>query len=217
MRFVSHILDVLFPPKCVFCRRILQKGEDGVCARCMQGVRPLPGGGALTGDFFSLCVAALPYKGKVREAILRFKFKEDLSHVSLFGRYIADCVRENLSGRYDLISWVPLSRQRLKKRGFDQAMLLAMAAALELSDVAAETLLKPVDAPAQSGIEGGAEKRRANISGAYEVADPELVRGRRVLLIDDIVTTGSTLSECARMLLMAGAESVCCAALAKSD
>ena len=127
---------------------------------------------------------------------------------------MAGCVRERLAGRYDLISWVPLSSERLRERGYDQAMLIAMAAALELDDVAVETLKKVVNVAPQSGT-GSAEQRRANISGAFECADAELVRGRRILLIDDIITTGATVSECARVLGLAGAESVVCAAVAR--
>ena len=128
-------------------------------------------------------------------------------------RLIAESVRECLTGKYDLISWVPLSEKRLRERGYDQAMLLALAAALELDDVAVETLRKNRNTAPQSGTES-ADERRANISGAYEVIDSELVRGKRILLIDDIITTGSTLSECARTLMLAGAEGVVCAAVA---
>ena len=92
-------------------------------------------------------------------------------------------------------------------------MLLAMSAALALEDVAVETLEKHVDVPAQSGM-GGPAQRRANISGSYRAIDPELVAGKRILLIDDIVTTGSTLSECARILRSAGAAKVTCVTLA---
>ena len=93
-------------------------------------------------------------------------------------------------------------------------MLLAQAAALELQDVAVSTLDKVRNAEKQSGV-GSAEKRRANISGAYRVADAELIQGRRILLIDDIVTTGATLSECARTLLEGGASQVVCATVAR--
>ena len=92
-------------------------------------------------------------------------------------------------------------------------MLLACAAALELDSVAVETLRKDVEAEAQSTM-GGKDQRKANISGAYSAADHELIAEKRILLIDDIVTTGSTLSECAKTLLLAGADSVVCAALA---
>lgn len=93
-------------------------------------------------------------------------------------------------------------------------MLIALSAALALDDVAVETLRKTRNAAPQSGT-GSAAERRANISGAYEIIDPELVQGKHVLLIDDIITTGSTVSECARMLGLAGAESVVCASVAR--
>lgn len=127
---------------------------------------------------------------------------------------MAKTVREQLKGKYDLITWVPLSERREKKRGYDQAMLLAMALAVELDDVAIETLRKTQDIPAQSGIDNK-EKRQANVIGVYEVVDAELITGQKVLIIDDIITTGSTLSECARILRMAGADSVVCATIAK--
>ena len=82
--------------------------------------------------------------------------------------------------------------------------------------MAAETLCKVRDTEAQSGLGKNDASRRANVLSAYQVTDPALVEGRRVLLIDDIVTTGSTLSECARVLRTAGATDVVCAALARS-
>ena len=210
----TGLMDVLFPPKCAFCRKVLGAKESGVCAACAATLPYTRDGGRQRFDFVDACVSPLYYEGKVRDALLRYKFDGVIFYVTIFGALTARCVGEELSGSYDMISWVPLSRPRLRQRGYDQAMLMAMAAALELGDVAVETLHKVADAPPQSGT-GGAPERRANISGAYEAADEELVRGRRILLIDDIVTTGSTFSECARTLGMAGAESVVCAALAR--
>ena len=215
MGLISAILDILFPPRCVFCRSFLKNGEKEICAECVEHLPYTTGGGEKTGDFFTVCVAPLYYADKVRESILRFKFHGATAYSKTYGKLLADCIRENLSGRYDLISWVPLSSKRLKERGYDQSMLLAMAAALELGDVAVCTLDKMRDVEKQS-IVGSAEKRRANISGAYRAADPELVQGKRILLIDDIVTTGSTLSECARTLREAGADEVLCTAVART-
>ena len=146
---------------------------------------------------------------------MRFKFKGATSYAGAYGKILAASIRQNLTGKYDLITWVPLGAKRRAERTYDQAGLLAMAVALELSDVAVETLKKK-DKPAQSSIIG-AEKRKANILGAYTVKDAELVAGKRVLLIDDVITTGSTLSECARTLLMAGAEDVVCATIARTE
>lgn len=212
MRF---LLDLLFPPKCTFCGKFLKTGESEICAKCRKDLPYTQGEKAKTkGDFFTVCVSPLYYQGDVRASIHRFKFKGRSNYAAAYGKLVAQCIQDHLAGRYDLISWVPLSAGRLKKRGYDQAMLLCMAAALELSDVGVETLRKQKEVPAQSGM-GAPEKRRANISGAYEVVDPELVAGRRILLIDDVITSASTLSECAKTLLMAGAEEVLCATLAK--
>jgi len=138
------------------------------------------------------------------------------AYADVYGRLLADCIRECPDIKYDIITWVPLSSKRERTRGYDQAMLLALATALELGDVAAETLIKPHDVQAQSEL-GGKEERSANISGAYVAMDPELVEGKRVLLIDDVITTGSTLSECARVLLSAGAVGIVCATLARGE
>lgn len=187
-----------------------------MCAECERNLPYTPPSERAGTDFVAACVAPLKYEGTVREALHRYKFQGVTAYAGVFGRLAAGCIAERLSGEYDLISWVPLSSQRLRERGYDQAMLIAMAAALELGDVAVETLRKRKDVAPQSAT-GSIEKRRANISGAYEVIDPELVEGRRILLIDDIVTTGATVSECARTLGLAGAESVVCAALARVD
>ena len=213
-KLVDGILDTLFPPKCAFCRRPLRRGESGMCGECAAGLPRRSQPREPGPDFVEAVAAPLEYKDNVRAALLRYKFSGLTAYAGIFGRLVADCVRENLAGEYDLISWVPLSDERLRERGYDQAMLIAMAAALELGDVAAETLRKTRNAAPQSET-GSSEERRVNIAGAYEVIDPELVEGRRILLIDDIITTGSTVSECARTLGLAGAESVVCAAAAK--
>ena len=210
------LLDLLFPPKCVFCGKVLDSGEDGLCARCQRDLPWLADGEAeLTGEFFSLCTAPLRYQDKVRDSIRRYKFNGRRGYHKLYGKLVAQCVHDHLAGRYDLITWVPLSSQRKKERGYDQAFLLASAAALELGEVAVETLRKERHTAAQSGLTEAAQ-RRANVLGAYTPVDPELVAGKRVLLIDDVVTTGSTLSECARTLRTMGAADVVCAALARA-
>ena len=216
MGIFSSIMDVLFPPRCVFCRKVVKSDEPSVCADCRSSLPFISGSAAETkGDFFDVCYSPLRYEGSVRSAVHRFKFKNAVGYADCFGELLADCIRENLAGRYDMISWVPLSEKRRKTRGYDQAFLLAQAAALSLDDIAVELLVRHTDAAAQSTLSDRSE-RRANVMGVYAVADPELVADKRILLIDDAVTTGATLSECARTLLIAGAQSVVCASLAKA-
>ena len=129
---------------------------------------------------------------------------------------MARCAAERFSGAFDVVTWVPVSRRRLRSRGYDQARLLAESAC-RLWEVRPEQLLQKItDNPAQSGLKEEAA-RRANVLGVYEAAEPERIQGCRILLVDDICTTGATLAECARMLRDAGAADVMCvcAALAR--
>ena len=123
----------------------------------------------------------------------------------------AETARELLDG----LDPEELDRARRRERGYDQAFLLANAAALALGGVAVETLRKERHTRAQSSLED-ASARRANVLGAYEIVDPELIEGRRVLLVDDVITTGATISECARILRTFGAADVVCATLARA-
>ena len=211
---LAGVLDLIFPRRCVFCRRFLEKSEGDICKRCVTELPYTSNGGERAGKHFSLCVAPLYYEKDVRESIHRYKFHDAELYAHAYGRLVADCIRDRLSGQFDLISWVPLSRERLRERGYDQAMLLAKAAAAELGAECMPMLEKVRDTARQSQT-GSAEKRRANIAGAYRVLEPERVRDKRILLIDDVVTTGATLDECARTLRRAGAPAVFCAALAR--
>ena len=216
MSFFSTILDLIFPPKCVFCAKVLDRADEGWCDDCTESLPFADDMGRQDGEVFDFCISPLYYTGAARRSILRYKFRGASHYADAYGKFLAESIRDNPDIKYDLISWVPLSDKRERSRGYDQAMLLALSTALELDDVAVETLRKPVDVQAQSEL-GDKAQRSANISGAFVASDEELIAGKRVLLIDDVVTTCSTLEECARVLLSAGASGVVCAALARGE
>jgi predicted amidophosphoribosyltransferase len=116
----------------------------------------------------------------------------------------------------DIITWIPISDKRKRKRGFDQVELLAEKMSEELSIPVIPLLRKLRDNPPQSGITGHAH-RKANVLGAYSVTDPQTVAGKRILLLDDILTSGATAGECARILLTAGAAEVHLAVIAAAN
>ena len=216
MKLSEHFLNLLFPPKCPFCHRIMERPEASFCPDCQTGLPWLTEGKAERKVAFTqLCVSALRYSGPVRESIHRFKFKGRRWYAQTYGVLLAQCVEDHLRGRYDLISWVPVGRRRRRKRGYDQGFLLAREMSACLGQSCVSVLEKKKETPAQSGLEGAAQ-RRANVLGVYRVTDPDLIRGKRVLLVDDVVTTGETLSECARTLRMAGASEVVCVTLARA-
>ena len=114
---------------------------------------------------------------------------------------------------FDVLTWIPVSRSRRLRRGYDQVELIAKAAARELGMEATPTLRKIRSNPPQSRITGEAQ-RRANVLGVYRVRQDADIRGKTVVLLDDILTTGATMGEAARMLRTAGAEQVHGAAVA---
>ena len=211
------LLDLLFPPKCCFCREFLSRGESKTCASCKDALPHCREGASIqAGEGHVFTVSAFYYDGLVRDSIHRYKFEGLRSYSAAYADFLAPAIACHLTGRYDILSWVPVSQKRLRTRGYDQAKLLAKATAPLLDTTAIETLQKVKDVKAQSGL-GGPAERRANISGAYQAIDPEGIAGKRILLIDDVLTTGATLSECANCLLSAGAKEVLCATLARSS
>ena len=211
-RALYWLLDLLYPRRCVLCHDFLERNHTDFCPACREalGKQKLK---VRKAEFFTLCIAPFSYEGKVRESMLRYKFGGLQVYCHAYGRLLAPVILRELADSYDLISWAPLSRDRLRRRGYDQAKLLARAVGRELRKPVVPLLKKRRKTKAQSGIANAAE-RRANISGAYSLRKHADVAGRRVLLIDDIYTTGATLSECSRILRMGGAADVVCATLA---
>ncbi|MGE9970337.1 ComF family protein [Candidatus Pseudoscillospira sp. SGI.172] len=214
MPTIDFLWDLLFPPKCPFCGRILERSGDLLCPDCQRELPWLTGPeGEKAVDFTTGCVAPLRYQDRVRDAVCAYKFGGKSARSRALGALVAQCVSDH-GGSADLISWPPLSRKRLRQRGYDQARLLAEEVGKALGLPVEATLTKR-EVPAQSGLTEEAE-RRANVRGAYAALDPERVRDKRVLLVDDVVTSGSTLSECACILRLAGASEVSCAVLARA-
>jgi ComF family protein len=206
MNLREWVLDLLFPPKCPFCGRILEKGEEGLCFRC-QRTLPWTTGINEPVDFCDVSLSPLRYQNSVREAVHRYKFRYGRMHSHLLGRLMEQCLHDRWSEPVDLIVWVPLSKKHRRKRGYDQAELLALRVS-ELSGIPVLGALEKIrDTETQSRIEKPSE-RRANVLGAYRVKAGVELTGKRVVLVDDVVTSGATLSECASCLRMAGAESV---------
>lgn len=205
------LLELLFPSKCILCRRVLRGGETDLCRQCREE-QELWRASKRKPQFLDSITAVWYYKGNVRRAILRYKFYRARHLATGFGRNLAMRLMEQ-EWEYDILTWVPVSPLRRLTRGYDQVELLAEAVGRELGTAPVPTLKKVRHNRRQSGIRSEAQ-RRANVLGAYRVLRPEEVRGKRILLLDDVLTTGATSGECARMLLTAGAKEVHCAVIA---
>ena len=118
---LRSIIDILFPRRCPFCGAAV--GKELLCGSCRNKLeREAPDVITLSG---TECAAPLYYEDGVRRAILRFKFSRKMGALPCFGYLMAQCAAQEFSGRFDTVTWVPVSRRRLKKRGYDQSQLLA--------------------------------------------------------------------------------------------
>ena len=120
--------------------------------------------------------------------MLRFKFSDHPEYAKTFGPILAQTIRTYLPGTYDCISWMPVSRETLQKRGYDQAQLLAQEAAKTLGRQAVPLLVKMKSNVPQSSLRER-RQRLENVAGVYSVPHPKRVAGQRVLLIDGILLT----------------------------
>ena len=212
---IRRLLNLLFPPKCLLCRRFLSKSETHLCHKCRadapeftKSKRSIPFVAQWTGIWY--------YTDTVRSSILRFKFYNARSYALPYAQLLALRLQKEGLDDADLISWVPISDARRRKRGYDQGQLLAEALASELNLPCIRLLEKVRDTLPQSGFRD-ASGRRANVLGAYRYINRQHIIGKRILLLDDVVTTGATASECAKTLTAGGAKSIALAAVAVAD
>lgn len=210
---INWLLDLFFPPKCMLCDRIMDSSEELLCRSCMYGELPEYPTIAPKVSYFSDCAVVFKYEDSIKEAILQFKFHGMKNYSRQFANWMTVIIRDKLAGKYDMISWVPCSAFRRWKRGYDQAEVLARAVAEELHIPAVRTLRKVRHNRQQSRTTSAAQ-RRANVLDAYRSWRPEEFQKKRILLIDDVLTTGSTMSECGKTLRLAGSGDLVCAALA---
>ncbi len=183
-------------PYCTCCGLPFQSGHDHLCGQCIA-----------RSYSFKLARAALHYNDPVVSLISNLKFKGKLTSLStLVTLAISSSGFRDLS-EPDIIIPVPLHAQRLRNRGFNQAATIAHAIFKKKKRKIAPTLLVRDRATiAQTGLNG--KERRKNLFGAFSVKQPKMVKGKRILLVDDVFTTGSTVNECAKTLMKCDAEQV---------
>ncbi len=200
------MMGLLFPRKCILCRRLLETRETWLCTAC-RGDAPVCPLSRQKQPYLDSWVAVWYYEEKVRASLRRYKFLGTRAYAPGYGHLLAQRLTQEYPAGFDVLTWIPVSPRRKWKRGFDQVQLLAKYVGRELGMKPQSTLVKVRHNRPQSGVVHPA-LRRANVLGVYQVAHPELVRGKRVLLLDDIITTGATAGEAARVLLTAGAKEV---------
>ncbi len=200
-------------PQCLICGDRLTSAQllmgDGQCVNCRE-CRPE----------FERAVSFGEYKDGLRGLIHLLKYEQVTPAQGPLGRMLAEAVSELLPACGDghlLLVPVPLHQNRRRSRGFNQAELIARAALKPLPaqfEFASAVLMRRRETISQVGL--SREERIENMRDAFRVRDTARVRGRNVLVVDDVMTTGTTLSECARVLKQAGANKVWAATVARA-
>jgi ComF family protein len=245
MGIFKQFIDIIYPPKCLICQKFLYKDglnrdfEDPlICPSCFDGFivitppycsvcgRPFESSiedvhtceGCLlkTPDYTKIMVPYL-YDGSLMTAIHQFKYGGK-SHMSPALAFLLMPFAERLLEEIDngLIMPVPLHPKRLRERGFNQSLLLARHIAASLSiELDFLSLRRIKYTLPQAGLKKA--ERRKNVRRAFELRDTKVVKGRHIILVDDVTTTGNTLNECARVLRKAGCKEVYCLVLARTS
>lgn len=215
MKLLYRIYDIFFPAKCILCQKVLRAEETDICNHCRAHTEEFPMPRRKI-SFVARWASMWYYNDNVRYSILRYKFYRMSAYGQIYGRLLAMHHSTKPLCDYDILTWVPISSKRKSRRGFDQVELIAVSMGKELGTPAKPTLKKIRHTKKQSSMQSSAH-RKANVLGAYTVLDPKTVAGKRILLIDDVITTGSTISECARVLLTAGAKEVSALCVASNN
>ncbi len=208
-----YILAFFYPEYCPYCSALIEP-DDIACTDCGREV-VARSSVIRRGVLGSRCVAPYAYEGRVRKAIINFKFHEMTQHARPLSKVLEDTVlKEYDVDEIDLITYVPMHKKDLLERGFNQSELLAKELSESLHIPYAGVLEKIKHTKKQHRLKMA--KRKENLSGAFALKDKEAIKGKTILLIDDVMTSGSTLSHCVKKLYSAKPARVFCAVIASA-
>lgn len=212
MSILDIIRTFLFPNRCPFCNRVIEEKEIA-CKTCISKFPKNYYDGFAIGGF--RCISPFYYEDDFRKGMLQFKFHDRDYYGKSMGILMVDTIKRGYGDlHFDIITAVPLHNKRLKERGYNQSEILARVIAEELNISYTETLFKHKNNKAQHTLKG--KDRMNNVKNAYKVIDKSLIKDKNILIVDDIITTGCTIGECAKTLFKGGCNTVCCCTLCKA-
>lgn len=214
MNLYRHIISFFYPERCPFCNDLID-AEDIACDKCLKHLvenrRPIVRG---AGGF--RCISSFAYEGSVRRMLIRIKFRDRVQHIRQVAVFLSEDIRRCYDWIvFDLITAVPMHPKDQHERGFNQCVLLAQELS-KLLDIPYQPTLEKIKRTRKQHHLKFVERRK-NLAGAFRIIDKDSVRGKRILIVDDIVTTGNTLGACCKVLTRAKPELICCSTIANAS
>jgi len=201
------ILDLIYPPVCGICNKINKKH---LCKKCEIQIRKyeIYKISKEKQKYFDYQIKILRYENIIREKIIDYKFNEKSYMYKTFAKIVLNNEKiYRFLKKYDIMLCVPMHRKKKRQRGYNQAELITKEIAKKL-DIKMQygNLIKIKDTKKQSSL--NKSERKENIKGAFEIKNAELVNNKKIILFDDIYTTGNTVNECSKILKKAGAKEI---------
>lgn len=209
-------LSLMYPARCPYCRDIMDNDREYACEKCKEEIIDQGLFRNITDGY--LCSSVMQYEGKPKYAVLNYKFKNKEHYAKQFAILMAQHIKKHYEDVvFDYITYVPMHKFSLFLRGYNQSERLARELSEILKVPCCELICKKKFTRPQHKIKKVA-KRRKNLKGAFDLTDKRLIKNKQILLIDDIVTTGSTLFECIKLLRKAKCANIyCCTMLSVID
>lgn len=206
---------MLFPKHCPFCDAVIPP-DCRTCASCaeLEALEPFYFRTRFSPDFLPVaCYTPYAYDGQVRSSILAFKFQGRKDYAGFYAQKMQEVLEQYAVPPFDVLTAVPMTRGRKQERGYNQSEEIARKLSDLLQVPYRELLNKFRNNAVQHELP--LEERRENVKNVYELKRHEEIKGKRVLLLDDIMTSGATLGACCKILYEAGAQEVSCMAVAR--
>ncbi|MFA6308766.1 MAG: ComF family protein [Clostridia bacterium] len=218
---LERILNLIFPLKCIFCGNILEVSQSKeICKSCFGKISFTDKNlyhTLLNKEENNYCdgiVCVCEYSGIIKESLITYKFFNKPGHYRTFAHMLSQRLKEMTDCKgFDIIVSIPLHKKREYIRGYNQSKLISKALSKQLKIIEASFVLKRVfDTRTQSLL--NRNLRKMNVKGAFRADYKDFIKGKTILLVDDILTTGNTINECCRVLKEAGAKKVFAAVIA---
>lgn len=212
---LNKIINELYPNQCIICGKLY---SDEICIKCYKTLEILAKTQKYNNKSFKEHIYLFKYEGRIRKLIIDYKFNDKAYLSNFFTKIIIK--NEKICRKiksYDIIIPVPIHKKRKNERGYNQSELIAKKIAKNINELELVTdyLIKQKNTVAQSTLTK--QQRKQNVKQVYKIGNKEKIQNKKIILLDDIYTTGATAEECSKILKQNGAKEILVLTIAKDE